>query len=129
MNEGPGPGPPPPGRSAFGNMDERSIAVIAHLTGLAWIAVGIPGFIGPLIVYLMLHEDQPWAKAHARESLNFQLSLLIWGILCGILVFVLVGIPLLIALWIMNIVCCILGAVAANRGEFYFYPLTMRFVH
>jgi uncharacterized Tic20 family protein len=108
--------------------EERNWAVAAHLSGFlaAWAALGL---FGPLVVLLVAGERSPFVRAHAVEALNFNISVLIYAIVSGLLVFVfLLGIPLLIALGVLYLVTVILGAMAASRGEPYRYPLTIRFV-
>ena len=104
---------------------EKSLKVAAHLLGLTnWIS--IPGFIGPLV--LMYVTDNEDVKKHAKESLNWALSSLIIFVVGILLSFVLVGIPILIALFIADLVFRIKAASKASNGEFYHYPLTIRFV-
>lgn len=123
----PGSGPPPPGYyvpPAYGaaRSNATSMGMLAHLLG--WLT----GFIGPLILMLTVGKDDPFAKDQSTEALNFQLTVLIGMLVSVVLVFVFVGIFLMIAIAIGNIVLCIQGAMAANRGEWYRYPLTIRMV-
>jgi uncharacterized Tic20 family protein len=113
--------------------DTTTWAMAAHLTALAALFVGMP-FVGPLIVFLV-KKDNPFVHRHAVEALNFNLSVMLYGVVLGIVTFVLVFlvvglllIPLLIMLGAGWIVFVIVAAVAASRGEEYRYPLTIRFV-
>jgi len=54
--------------------------------------------------------------------------MLIYDIIAFILCFVLIGIPILIALWILNTVFVIIASVKTSQGEFYRYPLTIRLI-
>ena len=85
-------------------------------------------FLGPLIVMLTKGNESPYVRRQAVESLNFQLSILIYGIVSFVLVFVLVGFVLLPIVGLMWLVFTIIGAVRASRGEEYRYPLTIRMV-
>jgi uncharacterized protein len=111
----------------------RMWALAAHLSALVSLAVGLP-FVGPLIVYLVKRDD-PFVRRHAAESLNFNLSVLIYAFVLGvvtvILMFVLVGfllIPLFAVLAIGWLVLVIMASVRASAGEEYRYPLTIRMV-
>ena len=84
--------------------------------------------LGPLIIWLIKRDLSPEIDANGKESLNFQISMLIYDIIAGILCLVLIGIPILIALWIMNTVLVIIASVKTSNGEFYRYPLTIRFL-
>ena len=84
--------------------------------------------LGPLIVWLIKRDASPEIDANGKESLNFQLSMLIYDIVAGILCLVLIGIPILIALWVLNTVFVIIASVKTSNGEFYRYPFTIRFL-
>ena len=77
----------------------------------------------------MKKDQSTFIREHAAESLNFQISLTIWLIISALLLFVVIGIVGLIALPIMSLICCIIGAIKAADGQPYRYPLTIRFVN
>lgn len=104
-----------------GSSDSRGWAVAAHLT--PWIA----GFLGPLFIWLA-KKDDPFVEDHARESLNFQISLFIYLVVSAILIIVLIGLVMLLAFAILAFVTNIIGAVKASNGEMYRYPLCIRFI-
>ena len=84
--------------------------------------------LGPLVVWLIKRDASPEIDANGKESLNFQISMLIYDVIAGILCIVLIGIPILIALWILNTVLVIIASVKTSEGKFYRYPLTIRFL-
>ena len=86
------------------------------------------GFLLPLIVYLVKKQDSPVAAEHAREALNFHISVYLYGIVAAVLCLFLIGIPILIGIGIGSLVCSILASVAASEGRLYRYPLTIRLV-
>lgn len=102
--------------------DEKNLAVLSHVLGI------FTGFLGPLIIFLMAKPDQPYAKHHAAESLNFQITLMLASIVTIALCFVLIGFVLLPVVVIGAFVLEILAAVAASRGEWYRYPVNIRMV-
>jgi uncharacterized Tic20 family protein len=118
--------------------EERTWAILAHIGSLvaAWFAMG---FLCPLVIWLIYRDRSEYVRRHALESLNFQLSLLIYSIGSGfvvvILTFVTFGlaalllIPLLAIGAIAALVVIIRGSVAASNGQEYRYPLTIRLVH
>lgn len=107
--------------------DEKTWGCAAHWSALvgAWVALA---FLGPLVVMLVKGNESPYVRRQAVESLNFQLSILIYGIVSAVLILVLIGIVLLVAVGILWLVLTILGTVASARGEVYRYPLTIRLV-
>ncbi len=117
----------PSASSAVVPSEDRNWAMGAHLSAFvaAYIALG---FLGPLIVLLVRGDRSPFVRRHAVEALNFNLTVLIYIVICVILALVLIGFVLLIALGILYVVAVIIGAVRASSGEEYRYPLTIRFV-
>jgi hypothetical protein len=75
-----------------------------------------------------MRTDSPFVTDNAREALNFHLSVLLYAICCIPLCFLVVGIPLLIAIGVAGVVCSIVAAVKASEGVAYRYPMTVRFV-
>jgi uncharacterized Tic20 family protein len=112
-----------------GSPDSRGWAVAAHLT--PWIA----GFLGPLIIWLA-KKDDPFVEEHARESLNFQLSLMLYFFVLMMSLVLVVWIPFWLVVWIpaffglaiLGLVTNIIGAIRASNGRMYRYPLCIRFV-
>lgn len=122
-----------PARSATSSSDkeERNWALIAHLSSLSTF-IGIPGFIGPLVVWLVKKDELPFAAAQAKEALNFQISLFIYGLICIALIFTIIGalvaIPALIVLGLLEIIFTILASIQAGEGKPYRYPMTIRLI-
>lgn len=102
---------------------DRLLSILSHLSTLLGAAI-----IVPLIVYLVMRKESDYVACNAREALNFHLSLLIYGLCCVPLVFLLIGIPLLIFLAVGSLILGIIASVKANDGECYRYPLTLRLV-
>src|SRR5439155_1952880 len=85
--------------------------------------------LGPLVVWLMKRGDSPEIDAYGKESLNFQISMLIYDAVAVVLCIFLIGIPILIALWVLNTVLVIIASVKAGEGQLYRYPFTIRPIH
>ncbi len=103
--------------------------MICHLAALAGF-VGIPlgNVLGPLIVWLIKREEFPLVADQGKESLNFQISMTIYGVICIPLMFVVIGFLLGLALLIADVVFIIIAAMKANEGALYRYPLTIRLI-
>jgi uncharacterized Tic20 family protein len=118
-----------PSPTPISSADVRTWNVLCHASALLGLFLHFLGhLLGPLIVWLVKRGDSPEIDAHGKESLNFQLSMLIYDAIAAILCLVLIGIPILIALWIMNTVCVIIASIRASEGKFYRYPITIRFL-
>ncbi len=102
--------------------DEKTMALLSHILVLvAW-------FIAPLVIYLVKKDESQFVAAHAKESLNFQLTVLIAVIISWALMFVLIGFVLLPLLGIVNLVLVIMATIKASEGKFYKYPFSIKFV-
>jgi uncharacterized protein len=109
--------------------DVRTWCVLCHASALLGIFFHFLGHIlGPLAVWLIKRGDSPEIDAYGKESLNFQISMLIYDAIAVILCIILIGIPILIALWVMNTVLVIIASVKAGEGKFYQYPFTIRLI-
>ena len=119
--------PPPPGQDQLPPDQERLWGMLAHL--LSFVAAYLfLGFVAPLIIMLVFGPRSAFVRANAVESLNFNLTWLLYGIVGVILAFLLIGIPILIALGIAYLILVVIASVRANNGEVYHYPATIRFV-
>lgn len=109
--------------------EENTWAMLCHLSAFAgFIGVPLGNLIGPLIVWLVKKDQFPLVDQNGKESLNFQISLTIYAIVAGILTLVFIGFILLAVLYIAGIIYVILASIAANKGEVYRYPMTIRFI-
>ena len=102
---------------------DRIWSVLSHFSAF----MGV-GFILSFVVYLVMRKESQYVAENAREVLNFHISLLIYGICCIPLIFILIGIPLLIGMGIASLILAIIAAVKASDGICYRYPLTLRLV-
>jgi uncharacterized Tic20 family protein len=109
--------------------DARMWAMFCHLAGLAlFILPAIGNVVGPLIVWQIKKEEHPFIDANGKEAVNFQISMLIYGVVAGLLCFACVGFFLLPAVIIVDLIFLLIAAVKANNGQSYRYPLTIRFI-
>src|SRR5436309_9811702 len=109
--------------------DVRIWNVLCHATALAGFFVPYAFHIlGPLIIWLAKRGDSPEIDAHGRESLNFQISMLIYNLIAGVLCLVLVGFFLLVVLHFVNLILVIVASIQASEGKLYRYPFTLRLV-
>jgi len=111
-----------------GSSDERMWAMLCHLSAFAGYLVPFGNVLGPLIIWLIKKDQYAFVDDQGKEALNFQISIMIWAAISAVLCFVIIGIPLLIAVIIFSIVMTIVAAIKANGGEAYRYPLTIRLI-
>lgn len=140
MSETPPPGGTPPPYAPVPGMtpgDERTWAGAAHWSALVAAFVAL-AFLGPLVVLIAKGNESAYVRRNAVESLNFQLSILIYGFVGGMVAVVvaivtlgiglLLVIPLALAFAAFWLIMTIIAAVKTGNGEDYRYPLTIRMV-
>ena len=109
--------------------DERNWAVGCHLASLSgYIGMPFGHILGPLIIWLVKKDSSAFLDGVGKETVNYNISIVLWFILCIPLMFILIGFFLFGALAITDIVVTLIAAQAASRGETYRYPLTIRFI-
>jgi uncharacterized Tic20 family protein len=84
-------------------------------------------FLGPLIIYLVKKDDE-FVSDQAREALNFQLTLLIGHVIGVVTTCVVIGWFIVTAVWLVSIIFGIMGTLAANSGQRYRYPVSIRMI-
>jgi len=110
------------------SQEDRNWGLIAHLSSLSGLIIPLGSVLGPLIVYLVKKDQSAFGTDCAKEALNFNITVLIAAIVCGILWLVFVGILLSVVLFFAWVVLTIIAAVRASEGTSYRYPATLRLV-
>lgn len=109
--------------------DERTWGMLAHLSALlGYLILPFGNIIAPLVIWLVKKDQSQFVADQAKESLNFQISLMIYAVISGILLLIVIGFFLLIALYFIGIVMTLIATVKANNGEAYRYPFTIRLI-
>ncbi|MGD9721742.1 MAG: DUF4870 domain-containing protein [Pirellulales bacterium] len=110
--------------------EAKNWAVLCHLAGLLGVPIPLAGHIvGPLAVWLLKRDDHPFVDDQGKEAVNFQISMAIYELIAALLICAVVGIVLLPALIVLDVVLVIVAAVKASNGEAYRYPMTFRLIN
>ena len=134
----PGPAPANTARP----FDERQYAMFLHLSALANL-VGIPAFLGPLIMWLIKKDESAFVDRHGRAAMNFHISFAIYGVAAGLIIGVIaivtlgIGVLLLIPViilgaiagFVLMVLFPILAGIKAGQGREHRYPLAITFLH
>jgi uncharacterized protein len=102
--------------------DEKTMALLSHiLTLVAW-------FIAPLIIYLLKKDESTFVAEHAKESLNFQITVGIGYIISFILMILLIGVLMIAVLGVVALILIIVATIKASEGKIYRYPFNLRLI-
>lgn len=102
--------------------DDRIAAVLSHLLTL------VCGFIAPLVIYLVKKDESQYVSEHAKESLNFQITIFIGYIIGFITLILLIGILILMVIGIVHLVLVIVATIRASENKMYRYPINIRII-
>ena len=108
--------------------DERTWGMLAHLTAFSGFLIPLGNIIAPLVVWLVKRDQSQFVADQGKESLNFNISVLLAGAVCAALVFVLIGILLGVALFFYWLAMTIVAGIKASEGIRYRYPFTLRLI-
>ena len=121
--------PAPVQGGTIGSPDPKSQAAMSHFLGAGLLFVtGCLGFVGPMIISSGAGKNDPYIRDQAIEATNFQLTILIGMIACGVLSLVVIGIFLFPLVYLCGLIFGVMGGLAAQRGEWYRYPFSIKFV-
>ncbi len=109
--------------------NERTWGMLAHLSALAGLIIPLVGnVVGPLVVSIARSDQSTFVAAHAKEALNFNISVTLAALVCTLLMLVFVGFLLGSALFIAWLVMTLIAAIRASEGVAYRYPFSLRLV-
>lgn len=109
--------------------NERQWAAFAHLSALLILILPpFGGVLGPLVVWILRKDEMPFVRQEGRESLNFQITVLIAVAVSGALTLVLVGFLLLPVVALVDFVLVVVATLQAADGRPYRYPISLRLI-
>ncbi len=102
--------------------------MLCHLGALAgFIGIPLGNIIGPLVFWSLKRHEYPFVDEQGKQALNFQISLVIYGLISALLCLIVIGFVLLAALFVFGLVMTIIASVRASKGESFRYPLAIPF--
>jgi len=108
--------------------EEKTHGMLCHVLAFCGYVIPLGNILGPLIMWLLKKDESEYVDYHGKESLNFQISILIYVLIAGLSCLLLIGFVLLPAVLIFDIVAVIIATVKANDGIRYRYPLCIRLI-
>ncbi|MDA3130421.1 DUF4870 domain-containing protein [Aliibacillus thermotolerans] len=102
--------------------DDRLFSMLIYVISLFF------PVLGPLIIWLIKRDDSDFIDYHGKEYFNFLISFTIYGIIAGLLIFVLIGLLLAPIVGIVAFILTIIAAVKAYQGDMYRFPFIFRLI-
>nr|WP_298171648.1 DUF4870 domain-containing protein [uncultured Pseudomonas sp.] len=102
--------------------------MFCHFAAFFGLVFPFGNLLGPLIVWQIKKDLDPFVDEQGKEALNFQISVALAMILCFVLMAVLIGFPLLLLVGIGALVLTIIAGIKANEGQAYRYPFAWRLI-
>ncbi|PAU61374.1 orotate phosphoribosyltransferase [Pseudomonas sp. PIC25] len=106
----------------------RQWAMFCHFAAFLGLVFPFGNLLGPLIVWQIKKDFDPFVDAQGKEALNFQITVAIAVVACFLLMLVVIGFPLLALVSIGALVLTIIGGIKVNEGQAYRYPFCLRLV-
>jgi uncharacterized Tic20 family protein len=104
------------------------MSMLCHLSALGMLLIPFGAVLGPLIFWLIKRDQYIEVNRQGKDALNFQITMQIFFIIAGLLVIVGIGILLIAALVIFNLIVIIIASVKSSNGEYYEYPVSFKFI-
>ena len=108
--------------------DERTMAMICHLLVFSGYLIPFGNLIGPLVLWLIKKDTMPFVDDQGKEVLNFQITLIIVGVVCFLTAFLILPALVGLVIFVAALVFTIIGAIKANEGVAYRFPFTLRLI-
>lgn len=107
-------------------MESRTWAMLLHLSVFLGYVIPFGGLIAPILIWQLKKDQFPELDQHGKMVVSFIISMLVYSAFAFVLCLVFVGIPLALALMVIGVAYPIIGAIKANNGEFWKYPLILQ---
>lgn len=110
--------------------DEKELrlwSTLLHLSLLSGLVIPFGGLLVPIVIYVIKKDDLPGLQPHWYVVLNWMISAVIYAAVSMVLMLVLIGLVLIWVVIALSLIFPIIGAIKANDGEVWPYPLTIRF--
>ncbi len=108
--------------------EEGTMAVLSHVVAFLGYVVPFGQLIAPYVILLLRRDESDFVAHHARESLNFQITITISLLVALVLTSISIGYFLLPTVLVYSAVMVLVAASRASRRELYTYPLALRLV-
>lgn len=106
--------------------EERMLAMMTHLSGLAGYVVPLGGVIVPIVIWVM-KKDHRIISAIAKQAVMLNVAVFVCALALFALALTIILLPVSILGWVLlglaALALPIIGAVKASDGKYYAYPI------
>jgi uncharacterized Tic20 family protein len=106
--------------------EERTLAAITHLSGLSGYIIPLGGIVVPVIIWIVKSESRVISSI-AKQAILLNLIVFLLVVTGFVLAVTIILFPISILIWmvfgLVAIVLPIVGALKANQGIYYRYPV------
>ncbi len=115
------------GNNSMLGLNEENYLMVMHLSQFAGLIIPFAGLVAPILLWQINAKNNAEIDRHGKNIVNFMISMAIYAVVALLLCFAIIGIPILIALGVLEIVFVIIAAIKANKGEYWRYPMSITF--
>lgn len=108
--------------------ESRNWSMGLHLSMLAGLVIPFAGLVAPIVIWQTKKDQYPELDAHGKMATNFMISMCIYFFISFLLMFVLIGIPMVFAALVVSVIYPIVGGIKASNGELWGYPGIIKFL-
>lgn len=110
------------------SQDARTWGMLCHLSALSGLVTGLGFLLGPLVIWLIKKDEDPFIDEQGKEAVNFQITILLAFIVAAFLAILVIGFLLMPLVGAVGVIMPIIGGIKANNGENYKYPFALRLI-
>ncbi len=108
--------------------EQRNWGALCHVSALIGYVFPLGNILGPLVIWILKKDEMPFVDDQGKESINFQITVLLAFIVCAILTLAIIGFFLFALVAIYQIIAIVLASIKANEGVNYRYPYILRLI-
>ncbi len=102
--------------------EDTTLLALLHLSGLFIF------LFPPILIWLWKKEEVKDIDKHAKDVINFQLTMWIYLFIGALLLLVIIGLPILMFLGIFSSIIIVLNSIKVLNKQPYKYPFTKQFL-
>jgi uncharacterized Tic20 family protein len=122
----PGPTPATPSGPLSPTREERQWAMLCHVSAMLMYVTVIGGLVAPFVIWLLKREEMPFVADQGKETVNFQITILLALLAAAVLFLIAVGFVLFWGLLAFHFVVTLIAAMRVTEGVAFRYPFCWR---